>query len=217
MIATVAEEAIATGNEPVISSPGVSLGHNFTEMNQQDDNQNNKEQLPSFCETNNKSNETVSRTYTDVEDTTFQKQMNDISEIDEEGNNSSYLDLLLTAYLPLIFLWFRRSMFGHANLIRTLVVGQVMRLVFLDNINEWISEKIPPWLEVILFQTSSSSSTMKGASMGSGKIDPHAWPPPAFKALAMLTVFALVVHPDGLTWVFLGKLRYVPHKNTMRC
>ena len=37
--------------------------------------------------------------------------------------------------------------------------------------------------------------------------DPHSCPPPSLALLAMLTVLAFVVHPDGLTWVLLGKLR----------
>jgi len=180
-------------------------------------NQHDHKQHLTFCEPNrtNSNVETPSRSYTDVEDT-FQKTVNEYPSSNniEKGNNSS-LDVLLTVYVPLVLLWFRRSIFGPANLIRSIVVGQLMRLVFVDNISEWISEKLPPWLEVILFQTPSTSmisgnsagpvSTMLGA--GSGKIDPHAWPPPAFTALALLTIFTLVVHPDGLTWIMLGKLR----------
>lgn len=213
MIAAVTEDTIATGNETVSSSPGVSIQERTVDVNECD-----QKQQQAFCETN-KSNfkvETRSRTFTDVEDT-FQKQTNGIPHIDDskKGNsNSSYLYLFFTAYVPLIVLWFRRSMLGPANLIRTIIVGQLMRLVFVDNITEWMSERLPPWLEVILFQY----ATIKGSSTGTvstilgtggGKVDPHAWPPPAFTALALLTIFALVVHPDGLTWILLGKLRYV--------
>merc|ERR1712078_667103 len=100
-------------------------------------------------------------------------------------------------------------MFGPANLVRTILVGQLMRFVFLDNISKWMSERLPPWLEVMLFQSSATSASSVTTILGSGtgKNDPHAWPPPAFTALALLTIFALVVHPDGLTWILLGKLR----------
>lgn len=37
-----------------------------------------------------------------------------------------------------------------------------------------------------------------------------AWPPPTVVGLAALTVIALIVHPDGHTWVLLRKLRCVP-------
>ena len=145
---------------------------------------------------------------------------------DQDSSSSSYWDILISLYLPILFLWFRRSMFGSANLIRSIVVGQLMRLVFVDDILNRISEKLhlPPWLQVILFTTTTnnaqsssattndSSSVLGCAVAGSSrieKIDPYAWPPPAFTALALLTIFALVVHPDGGTWIMLGKLRYV--------
>ena len=37
--------------------------------------------------------------------------------------------------------------------------------------------------------------------------DPHSCPPPSLALLGLLTILAFVVHPDGLTWVFFGKLR----------
>ncbi len=190
MIATtVAEGTMAAGNhEP--SSPTTEMNHDA-------------KQQPSFCEPSTSDLDTeTSRIYTDVEEDAFPKHANGIP---HEGSFSSYWDLFVTAYAPLIVLWFRRSMLGPANLISTIVVGKVMSSVFVDDISEWMSEKLPPWLEVILFQQPQNS---KGSStMGS---DP--WPPPAFTGLALLTIFALVVHPDGLTWVLLGKLRYVHNK-----
>jgi hypothetical protein len=43
------------------------------------------------------------------------------------------------------------------------------------------------------------------------------WPPPALIGLALLTIVALVVHPDGLTWILLRKLRYVLSAGGARC
>jgi hypothetical protein len=40
-------------------------------------------------------------------------------------------------------------------------------------------------------------------------LKPGVWPPPSFQLLVALTLIALVVHPDGFTWVLLGNLRYV--------
>eukprot|EP00804_Cyclotella_cryptica_P001755 CCRYP_021240-RA/>CCRYP_021240-RA protein AED:0.01 eAED:0.01 QI:286/1/1/1/1/1/2/602/897 len=34
----------------------------------------------------------------------------------------------------------------------------------------------------------------------------HVWPPPGLTLLTLITVVAFVVHPDGLTWIMLGKL-----------
>lgn len=38
------------------------------------------------------------------------------------------------------------------------------------------------------------------------------WPPPTLVLLAILTVVALLVHPDGYTWVILRKIRCVEQK-----
>jgi len=185
--------------------------------------------------------------YTDVEDTILPKTTMSTDNMEFSNSSSSnhddlnesrsdprsYWDVVTTLYVPLILLWFRRSMFGPANLIRSIIVGQLMRIVFLDDISEWVCEKIPSWLEGMLFSLSSSSSSSSSSIenntsgnscsaghlstvLGGGKSDPHAWPPPALTGLALLTIFALVVHPDGLTWILLGKLRYVSRTNKKR-
>jgi hypothetical protein len=107
----------------------------------------------------------------------------------------------------------------------------MLRLTFVESVTEWVTEKAPSWLQTMLYQITStvttSSAAAAAATTTSGQVvmstgpnmkyhyyyvstaGPHAWPPPAFTALALLTIFTLVVHPDGLTWIFLGKLRYV--------
>jgi len=42
---------------------------------------------------------------------------------------------------------------------------------------------------------------------GSGGGNNGVWPPPALMGLAIFTVLAFVVHPDGPTWIMLGKMR----------
>ena len=210
MMALEAEDIITTGEETSLSS-AVMIEKCATKI--EDINRSQQRCLGETNETDSNIGSS-SQTYPDVE-VTFQKQTDRNSQIDDgdEGIHS-YSELILAVYIPLVVLWFRRSMFGPANLVRTILVGQLMRFVFLDNISEWMSERLPPWLEVMLFQSpatkgSSASSVTTILGSGTGKNDPHAWPPPAFTALALLTIFALVVHPDGLTWILLGKLRYV--------
>jgi hypothetical protein len=106
-------------------------------------------------------------------------------------------------------------MFGSAaNVIRSILVGQVvLRLAFVEHLSEWVTDVVPSWMQVLWLPNSVTATTLS-ATLGAAKhpastIDPHAWPPPAFTALALLTIFTLVVHPDGLTWIMLGKLRYV--------
>ena len=111
------------------------------------------------------------------------------------SDSSTFWDLLLSLYLPLALVWLRRGMLGTANLFRSLILGHCLRLIF-SNLSEWMNENTP-WLHPVLFQQATCN----------GKVDPQAWPPPALTALAILTVVALVVHPDGFTWIMLGKIR----------
>ena len=96
------------------------------------------------------------------------------------------LDLLWSWYLPLLMMWFRRSLFGTSYLIRSVLIGQCIRLL-LTSATGSVDTTLPKW--VILLT------------------DPHAWPPPALTLLAIFTILALIVHPDGLTWFMLGKVR----------
>lgn len=117
----------------------------------------------------------------------------DSDDIDDHDDEPvSVLDMLWTWYLPLLLLWFRRSMFGTANLLRSVVIGQCIRLLLTTATGT--VDPLPKWALMVS--------------------DPHAWPPPALTVLAILTIVALVVHPDGLTWFMLGKLRYVKRRLT---
>ena len=189
MIATVAEETSSTA----VIAPGVvaSSPRATATMNPTHDN-------PS------KNENSIPRTHTvDVEDAPS-NQVNSLDKT-ENNNGSSYLYLgflLLTKFWLVTTIWIYKYLLQLAD-VMTFVVGYLTKLVPVDDISKWISETIPPWLEVILFQSSSPHNALKGSNSD------HAWPPPALKALALLTIVALVIHPDGLTWVFLGKLRYV--------
>lgn len=110
---------------------------------------------------------------------------------DDQFLTGSLGELMFSFYLPMIFVWARRCMFGTANLVHSLIVGHFLRLA-VGLCSAWT----PPWLRSLVSKQASH-----------GKMDPHACPPPALAALALLTVFALVVHPDGLTWILFDKLR----------
>ena len=110
--------------------------------------------------------------YTSAETTTapVSHSMDDEdADSNEDEGEQTFWDMLATWYLPLILLWLRRSMFGMANLIRSLLVGQAIRLLLLTQ-----SGDMPKWAQPFT--------------------DPHAWPPPAFTALAIpvtLVIFAI--------------------------
>ena len=112
----------------------------------------------------------------------------------EDYSSATFWEMAMSLYLPVLLLWLRRSMFGTANLVRSLILGHCLRLLF-GNMSEWITKR-SPWLRPFLVHTGKQG-------------DPHAWPPPALTALAILTVMTLIVHPDGFTWIMLGKLRLV--------
>jgi len=122
----------------------------------------------------------------DQQETEFQSQ-------DVGHKSSSFWELVVSLYIPVLLMWLRRSISGTANLVHSLVFGQFLGYVS-GNVSERMTEWTPPWLHSLI-QPSNS------------KLDPHAWPPPGLTILALLTIFALVVHPDGFTWVMLGKIR----------
>lgn len=116
--------------------------------------------------------------------------------VNYEETTTSAWHLLSTIYLPILCITMRRSFFGMAGFIRSILLGQCLRfLVTYLAPTSWETLSHQPCLQ-LLFQ-------------GSGKTDPHAWPPPTLTLLAFLTVVAFIVHPDGMTWIILGKLRYV--------
>jgi hypothetical protein len=162
-----------------------------------------------------------------------------------EEDSGTWWERIVTLYLPLVNVVSRKSMFEPVNFIRSLVVGQILRLVvshgsrwvqvFDDNHYHDQQEKLlfPGWIHNYIDQftaavsrladamaLSSSSSTAGPISavstssvVGSASMifpngnDPHAWPQQFLSALGVLTVFALVVHPDGFTWVVLRNIR----------
>jgi hypothetical protein len=62
-----------------------------------------------------------------------------------------------------------------------------------------------------IISINNNNVLLNGIASSSGKAAAAAWPPPALVCLALLTVFALIVHPDGMTWILLRKLRYEHH------
>jgi hypothetical protein len=134
-------------------------------------------------------------------------------------NSTSFWDLAVTIYLPILLVWFRRSLFGSAHLFRSIIVGQVLRLLVTGSMSEWMTDRAPSWLlwmmeppPAIALAAGGGTSLIAGGKhhAAATTIDPHAWPPPARTARALRPLFTLVVHPDGLTWVMLRKLRYGP-------
>jgi hypothetical protein len=47
----------------------------------------------------------------------------------------------------------------------------------------------------------------QGPGSSSAKENKDTWPPPALMGLAIFTLLAFVVHPDGLTWMIFGQVR----------
>jgi hypothetical protein len=137
-----------------------------------------------------------------------------------DAETVSFWDVL--ASLSMLFLWFQRSTFGAVGLIRSLVLGHCLQslvrttVVTLSSSNDSNSDYIAAetqesvgvqkyfrLMQSLLFGTGASSiNTSNPHKQVNGP-----WPPPALVALAALTILALVVHPDGLTWIMLRKIR----------
>lgn len=99
---------------------------------------------------------------------------------DEESWGSLVLEAIL--YLPMLLM---QSLWTSLHLAKSFLLGEAV-LLFLEK--QWWWQRC----QSVLF-----------------RIDSNVWFPPSFLLLVALTVVALVVHPDGFTWVLLGKTRYV--------
>lgn len=97
----------------------------------------------------------------------------------EDQSSRGVLFLEAILYIPMLMQSFL------ANLHRLLFLGEAVTLLF--------DKSSPLWLR----------------RCQTFLLKPSVWPPPAFQVLVALTLIALVVHPDGFTWVLLEKMRYV--------
>lgn len=160
---------------------------------------------------------------------------NDDEDDDDDYIDVSFWDIL--ASCSMILLWLQRSTFGIVSLVRSLLLGHCLRLLVANyannpknnndsrrrstnraNDNNSISHTIRDWTQKYLALVyefvlgggdNSSSHYVFPSSTHSSHKQIQAWPPPALVVLAILTIAALVVHPDGMTWIVLRKIRYV--------
>lgn len=146
---------------------------------------------------------------------------------DLDTESASLLDVL--ASLSILFLWFQRSTFGAVGLMRSLVFGHFLQFFVVSTVNtlskccsSGYSSSSSEYIDAESHHQGSSGvqkyfRLMQSLLFGNGSSatnssTPHkqingSWPPPALVALAVLTILALVVHPDGLTWIMLRKIR----------
>ncbi len=57
------------------------------------------------------------------------------------------------------------------------------------------------------YNTSGSLSCLSSPSSSSSSNGNNSWPPPSLVALGIFTLVAIVIHPDGLTWIMLSQIR----------
>lgn len=112
-------------------------------------------------------------------------------------SSNTFWNLLSKIYIPILFLRLRRSIFGVAGFVRSILFGQCVQALV-----AWLSPSDETW------EALSHSSPWLVQFLGNAK-DSDAWPSPTLKLLVILTLLAFIVHPDGMTWIMLGKLRYV--------
>ena len=115
---------------------------------------------------------------------------------ENRGCNSSSTatawEFFVTLFLPFVIGMFKYIMLGTVNVIQ-LSLGVVQQ-----------------YIERSCGGVNSVNKNIGGTAGGIGtSVDPHEWPQQFLTALGVLTIFALVVHPDGFTWIVLGKMRCV--------
>ena len=135
-------------------------------------------------------------------------------------DSASFWDVL--ASFSMLFFWFQRSTFGVIGMIRSLVLGHCLLLLFRttavtatsnndhasaeDQNNESMGVRKYFYLMQSLLLGGGAGHGLTSSSSPHKQVN-GAWPPPALVGLAILTIVALVVHPDGMTWIVLRKIR----------
>jgi hypothetical protein len=136
----------------------------------------------------------------------------------------------VVASFSMLFLWIQRSAFGFVAFLPSIVLLSQVCLRLCQNKKTISSsttdsstsaeekESIPTarhyffLLQSLLLGQKTGPLLQSPLAASSNhlhhKQQAHgAWPPPGLVALAMLTIVALVVHPDGMTWIMLRKIR----------
>jgi hypothetical protein len=153
------------------------------------------QQQPSERMNNNNTNNSSSETpYATDEDETTTNAAYCCGE--EEEDSWSLWDglwncLCLSLYIPILML------FGGFLILRTLIVSYLLNTQLMADHGS---------NGIITTSHHHHSSHSSGSKFFHSKTT---WPPPALVGLALLTVIALIVHPDGYTWILLRRARYV--------
>jgi hypothetical protein len=139
----------------------------------------------------------------DMEEETPEAEKEDSgSESESLPDASGLSDIIVSGFFPL----FLQLMTVIANFLHSLVLGYGAR---------WIASPLTsPMTPPVWVGLAPDCITWFLTTDSNGKaVD---WPPPGLIGLALLTIIALVVHPDGLTWILLRKLRYVKELGVIR-
>ena len=121
------------------------------------------------------------------------KDLGESSGRTNDGNHSDTtqgsvsLSQSLACFIP--FLW--NSLWTGIYLPQSILLTFFMQTFF--NTDTWADAK--------LFRSVMSIEA------GGASIVSSSWPPPALLLFALLTLAVLISHPDGFTWIALGKLR----------
>ncbi len=163
-----------------------------------------EESFAQFCQTygpHEKKEHTTTNVYNqNSETTTTADHLSSLSIAisSSEESGVSFWNHLCSSYWPVLLLWVKSSMFGTANMVRSLILGNFLLFV-LHQFNPPEAVQQSAWWNTLCAALGATNA----------KADPQAWPPPALTALAILTVVALIIHPDGFTWIIWRNIRYV--------
>jgi hypothetical protein len=118
----------------------------------------------------------------------------------------TFVEFLISLFLSLLL----KPLFGSLYIIRSLFFGYIlnycMRLV---SVTERATEQ---WISPMHLNAAAAITPCTVAmNIDKGLSSQSSWPPTTLIVLAVLTIVALIVHPDGYTWIIMYKVRYVQY------
>jgi hypothetical protein len=127
----------------------------------------------------------------------------DVLDMSTTATTSSVMQNMFELFISVCISLLLKSLFGGLYVIRSLVLGFLLNYVIrFVSVTEQAAERwIPQQLNVAVAVTTMEPH-LKGTTSTT-------WPPPTLIGLGILTFVALIVHPDGYTWIILHKIRYV--------
>ena len=144
-----------------------------------------KERLPDLCPVNCDHKTCYAFASKPKESDDSSQRTNEENNENDNRNPASLWESFATLFIPFLL----QSLGGGVHLIRSIFVTFFLQTLLKSD--SWADSKL--YRSIMSFSPECSSLP--------------SWPPPSLIFLAALTITALIIHPDGFTWIALRKLR----------